>query len=137
MIVMGIGVRIISLSAERLSESIPRKIQYSMQFSLPSGEIRRIKGTIINIPFIYTLSSSPPVINVMIKGFVDISGDEKMLATIFKQIEYKKIPQYVFQTAFQYIVFEALHVVRELGIPPPIPMPRRETKDKQFFGEVV
>jgi len=136
MITMGIGIRIIGLSAERVSENIPGKIQYSMQFSLPSGEVRKIKNK-INIPFIYTLSSSPPIINVTIRGFVDITGDEKMLSTILKQMEYKKIPQYIFQTAFQYIVFEALYVVRELGIPPPIPIPGRETKDKQFFGGVV
>lgn len=136
MITMGIDIRVISLSAERLSENIPGKIQYSMQLSLPSGEVRRIKNK-INIPFIYTLSSSPPIINVTIRGFVDITGDEKTLSTILDQIRYKKIPQYVFQTAFQYIVFEALYVVRELGIPPPIPMPGRERKDKQFFGEVV
>ncbi len=110
------------IHAERLSEIKVPQIQFQIQITLPSGETQISKQE-LRIPYVFNLSSTPPILNVTLKGVVIVSGDEKELENLKKKLKERKIPKELIQATTQYTMFEAMLLARELGIPPPMPLP--------------
>jgi len=110
------------IHAEKLSEIRVPQIQFQIQITLPSGEAQTFKQE-LRIPYVFNLSSMPPILNVTLKGTVVVSGDEEALKDLKKKLKERKIPKELIHATTQYTMFEAMLLARELGIPPPMPLP--------------
>ena len=113
-----VSIQLTSISAERLSEILPPKIQFQVNLSIPSAQPYERNNNII-IPFIFTIGSIPPVVQINIRGqaIVMPKNDPKK---IFNEIR-KQIPQAIVQTVFTNAVAESIILSKSLGVPPPIP----------------
>ncbi len=133
-----ISIQIISISAERLSETLPPQIQFQVNLSVPSGQPFTREHRVI-IPFTFTINSIPPVVQYSIKGRAVLvphkgRGEEKSLKEI---VDKKKIPQQVVQAIFINVIAEVIVLSRSLGVPPPIPpiqlpQPRKTTREQHY-----
>ncbi|OYT31397.1 MAG: hypothetical protein DRJ64_07840 [Thermoprotei archaeon] len=117
-----ISVKVTYLSAEKLSEQIPPQIQFQMQLSYPSGQLTNVNG-VLTAPFVFTLSTVPPLATISLKGKVRIEGDKDKVRSIEEKIKSKQPPPFVLQAIMQYVILETIILAREIGIPPPIPVP--------------
>ncbi|MET1160749.1 MAG: hypothetical protein ABWW65_07300 [Thermoprotei archaeon] len=131
-----------SINAEKLVASLPPKIEFSINLTLPSGEPVR-RGTQYHLPFIFSVSTKPPVIQIMLKGIAIVmsSGDE--LDKLDKDVRARKIPSPIIQAILVNSIAESIILARSLGVPPPVPVPPQlgqqlmEQKKNKFGQESV
>lgn len=71
-----ISIQLVGISAERLSQAIPPRVDFSINLTLPSGEIMR-KGNQVTIPFVFTVMSTPPIVQITLKGSVMVSASSE------------------------------------------------------------
>jgi len=119
---VNIRVRLSYIHAEKISEIRAPQIQFQIQITVPSGEVRASEQELL-IPYAFNLNSVPPILNVTLKGDIVVYGDKDRLENLRNDIKKRKIPKELIQAATQYTMFEAMLLARELGIPPPIPLP--------------
>ena len=133
----GIAIRLKSISAERLSDSVPGQISYQTQLALPSGE-PLYRGDSVVLPFTFTITALPPVATFTLRGLAVIQGSRKELDEIRGEIEKKRMPIPVVQAALHYSLAEAVLIFRDLGVPPPItvPLPGQQSKAQGGIGPV-
>ncbi len=117
-------IRLTSISAEKLAEIIPQKIQFQINLTIPSSQPYR-RGQSLVVPFVYSLSTIPPTVQITLKGEAYVtSNDQKKLASLEKDIREKRMPPMIFQAVFQHLMAEVIILSRSLGVPPPIPIPQ-------------
>ena len=130
-----IAVQLTSINAEKLSATLPPRIDFNVNLAMPSGEPIR-KGNQYIIPFTFTVSSMPPVVQIVLKGNVIISSDKKSdLDKIEEGIKKKQLPSQVLQAVFVNALAEAILLSRSLAIPPPVPVPQQLMQMRQVKGE--
>ena len=118
-----VSVRFTSISAERLVTSLPPRIQFSINLTVPASEPFRKENQYI-LPFVFSIASTPPVVQFTFKGqAVVVSGDEKEITELEKGVRSKKLPMPVMQAILTNSIAEAIVLARSLGVPPPLPMP--------------
>ena len=127
---VNIKVKLNYIHAEKLAELSPRQVQFQIQLTLPSGEIKTVQNKIL-IPYVFNLNSNPPIANVILKGEVDVIGEKEKIKSIKEGIKNKKIPREILQVVTQYTMLEAMILIKELGMPPPVPIPIPPSDKKQ------
>jgi len=130
-----VSVQLTSINAERLTDSIPQKIQFNINLALPSNPPYHQESKLI-IPFTFTLSSMPPVVQIILKGnAIVISDNKEELKNIEKDLKKKNVPPMIVQAVFTAMISESIIISRSLGTPPPIPglppMPTQQGKDER------
>ncbi len=80
---------------------------------------------LIEFPFVFSISYTPGVAQISVKGRAHVSGDKEELGEIREARREKKPPPPVVMQSISNVVFlESVIVSRSLAIPPPIPLPR-------------
>ncbi len=83
------------------------------------------QDTTIEVPFVVNISSMPSIISVTLKGALILQFEKKNDAEeIMKNITEGKVPDAISMVIMQYIIFEISLIMRELGMPPMIPLPQ-------------
>lgn len=118
---LNIAIQFISISAERLSQVVPPQINFNVNLTLPSSEpVKKTRQFII--PFVFTISSTPPVVQIVLKGNVIVTSDsDSEFKKLSEDIESRKIPPPIVNVVFVNSVAESILLSRSLGLPPPIP----------------
>ncbi|HDI74373.1 MAG TPA: hypothetical protein ENF55_00305 [Thermoprotei archaeon] len=124
---ISVSIRLSYIHGERLVEETPRELQVQLQMALPSGEIV-LKENKLEIPYLVSLATTPPAANITVKGVVLISGDKSELRKLREEIKKKKVPPFIMNTLMQFAFFEIMLLARELGLPPPVPIPQISPK---------
>jgi len=120
---VSVTVRFTSIFAEKVSEIIPQPLQYHTQLTLPSGNIEKSESK-LRVPFVFNMTTTPLIATITLKGYVLVTGPSNEINNIFDAINKKKPPQSIFLTTLHYTLTEAIIMSREIGIPPPIPIPQ-------------
>ncbi|ABN70076.1 conserved hypothetical protein [Staphylothermus marinus F1] len=116
-----VSVQLSSINAERLSENLPPKIQFNVNLALPASNPYRRNNQYL-IPFTFTVSSMPPVVQIVLKGnAIVITTNKNELEKLEKDIRNKKIPPPIVQAVFTNMLAESILLTRSLGVPPPLP----------------
>lgn len=122
-----VNVRFTHISAERTIENLPPQIQFQTQLTLPSGEVD-LKEDKMKIPFVFMVSTSPPVANISLKGHVIVEGANDELKKIYEDLTRKRQPpKFLISTILHNNLVETVLMSREIGVPPPIPLPQIQT----------
>lgn len=116
-----IAIQLVSISAERLSQTIPPQINFNVNLTLPSSEpVKKTRQFII--PFVFAISSTPPLVQIVLKGNVIVTSDsDNEFKKLSEDIESKKIPPPIVNVVFVNSIAESILLSRSLGLPPPIP----------------
>lgn len=130
-----ISIQLSSINAEKLSNTLPPRINFNVNLALPSSEPIR-KGNQHIIPFTFTVASNPPVIQIVLKGIAIVSAHNKEDADkLDKNIKKKQIPSSIVQAVFVNALAETILLSRSLGIPPPLPIPQQFMQAKMFKSD--
>lgn len=122
-----VNIRFTHITAERTLENLPPQIQFQTQLTMPSGEVD-LKETQMKIPFIFIVTTVPPVANISLKGHVVVEGPSEELKKIYKDLTAKKQPpKFLITATLHNNLVEAVLMSREIGVPPPIPLPQVQT----------
>ncbi len=117
------SIRLTSITAEKLAEIMPQKIQFQINLTLPSSQPYR-RGAALIVPFVFSVSTVPPTVQITLKGEAHVTGSERGdISGLEKDLKNKKIPQPIFQAVFHHLMAEVIVLSRSLGVPPPIPLP--------------
>lgn len=119
---LSIGLRLLYVHAERLSESATPQVGYGVQLSISSGE-PRLEGDRLRMPYVFNLTTTPPLLSVTLRGEVVIAGEPERVCKVLEESKRRSAPSQILHAAAQYAMFEAMLLARELGVPPPIPIP--------------
>ncbi len=130
---MEITTKINYIHAERISEGSYPHMNVNIQLSVPSSE-PHFSETDIDIPFILTVNTTPPVYEIVIKGIAKIKGQEKELENLKNALEKKKNLPSIMQTITSVAIFEAALLSRELGFPPLLPIPTQKASSNPPMG---
>ena len=112
-----------NLSAERLWEvdrALPQQVQIGVNINmLDIGQ--RPDGT-LEAPFVFTVSFTPPIAQISIKGKAKISGDAEDMRKIVEEHDAKQPPPaQLIQAVSNAAIADAILLSRSLSIPPPLP----------------
>jgi len=112
-----------NLSAERLWEVdrvLPQQVQIGVNINmLDIGQ--RSDGT-LEAPFVFTVSFTPPIAQISIKGKATISGDSEDTKKIIEEHNAKRPPPaQLIQAVSNAAIADAILISRSLNIPPPLP----------------
>ena len=128
-----VGIRFDYLHAERL-QLIPPQTQIAFNVNLIIGPNAVVRGDIIEIPFSLAASSNPSIVSISIRGALIIQGDPKQLEDIVKSVNSGKSPQVIQMMIGQYVFFEVNLLLKELGIPPAMPIVSQPQQQRQGEG---
>jgi len=120
-----VNVVIATISAERFWDV--RKpappIKIGTNINLVSVE-KNADGS-LEVPFVLTISYSPSIAQISLRGNAYITGDKNEIDKVVKDYEDKKPPAPVILQSISNVVFiESVLISRTLSIPPPIPLPQ-------------
>lgn len=114
-----------SLSAERFLEhgqSAPQGVQVSTNVNITS--VRPVAGGVL-VSFITSITYSPSIAQVTIRGDVTISGEKEKVEEISNSHAKKQpLPPMLVQSILGFSIVEATTVSKTLNIPPPFPLPQ-------------
>lgn len=128
------GIRFDYLHAERL-QLMPQQVQVAFNVNLVIGPNAVAKGDMVEVPFSLVANSTPSVVNISIRGALMLQGDPKQVDEIAKSINSGKPPQFIQLMIGQYVFFEVNLLLKELGIPPAMPVvPQPQQQQKQGEG---
>jgi len=119
---VSVTVRFTSILAEKVSEIIPQPLQYHSQLTLPSGDVEKSESK-LKVPFVFNMTTTPLIATITLKGYVLVTGSSNEINDVYDAISRKSPPQSIFLTTLHYTLTEAIIMSREIGIPPPIPIP--------------
>ena len=112
-----------NFSAERLWEvdrALPQQVQIGVNINmLDIGQ--KSDGT-LEAPFVFTVSFTPPIAQISIKGKAKISGDSEDTRRIVEEhVAKKPPPAQLIQAVSNAAIADAILLSRSLNIPPPLP----------------
>lgn len=119
---VSVSIRLTYIHGEKLVEETPKELQVHLQVTLPSGEVI-LKKQGLEVPYVVSLVTNPPAANITVKGVVVITGDSSELKKIEKDIKNRRVPPFIINPLMQFAFFEVMLLSRELGLPPPVPIP--------------
>ncbi|WP_054853182.1 hypothetical protein [Vulcanisaeta distributa] len=132
-----VGIRFDYLHAERL-QLIPPQTQVAFNVNLVIGPNAVVRGgDIVEIPFSLAASSSPSIVSISIRGALILQGDPRQLEDIAKSVNSGKSPQIIQMMIGQYVFFEVNLLLKELGIPPAMPIVPPPQQQRQGEGTTM
>ncbi|WP_054841774.1 hypothetical protein [Vulcanisaeta distributa] len=134
-----VGIRFDYLHAERL-QLIPPQAQVAFNVNLIIGPNAVVRGgDVVEIPFSLAASSNPSIVNISIRGgALIIQGDPRQVEDIAKSVNSGKSPQIIQMMIGQYVFFEVNLLLKELGIPPAMPIaPPPQQQQRQGEGTTM
>ncbi len=132
-----VGIRFDYLHAERL-QLIPPQTQVAFNVNLVIGPNAVVRGgDIVEIPFSLAASSNPSIVNISIRGALIIQGDPRQVEDIAKSVNSGKSPQIIQMMIGQYVFFEVNLLLKELGIPPAMPIAPLPQQQRQGEGTTM
>ncbi|WP_054856588.1 hypothetical protein [Vulcanisaeta sp. JCM 16159] len=131
-----VGIRFDYLHAERL-QLIPPQTQVAFNVNLVIGPNAVVRGDLVEIPFSLAASSSPSIVSISIRGALILQGDPRQLEDIAKSVNSGKSPQIIQMMIGQYVFFEVNLLLKELGIPPAMPIVPPPQQQRQGEGTTM
>ncbi|MBS7626218.1 hypothetical protein KEJ51_04150 [Candidatus Bathyarchaeota archaeon] len=120
---VSIRVFVTQISGERLwgiDASLPPEVQIAINVNLLGFE--RKSASIVEAPFVFTVSFTPSVAQISIKGRAQTIGEENELNKIIEDYKNRKPPPpFIAQAISNAAVAEAIVIAKTIGVPPPIP----------------
>ena len=127
-----VRVFITQLTGERLWDkdtSLPSQLQIAVNVNLLGFE-RKSPDT-IETPFVFTVSFTPSVAQISIKGRAQASGEQGELDRIMTDFKSQKPPPAMMvQAVTSVAIAEAIVISKTIGVPPPLP-PLMSPQDQQ------
>ncbi|MFB6471092.1 MAG: hypothetical protein TU36_007685 [Vulcanisaeta sp. AZ3] len=130
-----VGIRFDYLHAERL-QLMPQQVQVAFNVNLVIGPNAVARGDMVEVPFSLVANSTPSVVNISIRGALMLQGDPKQVDEIAKSVNSGKPPQFIQLMIGQYVFFEVNLLLKELGIPPAMPVVS-QSQQQQKQGEGI
>ncbi|WP_069806889.1 hypothetical protein [Vulcanisaeta thermophila] len=116
-----VGIRYDYLHAERL-QVMPQQLQVAFNINLVIGPNATARGEFVEIPFSLVATTNPSIVNVSIRGALMVQTEPREAEEIAKSVNSGKAPQFVQAMISQYVLFEVNLLLKELGIPPAMPV---------------
>jgi hypothetical protein len=110
------------IHAEKLSEYAGAQLNVNIQITFPASTI--ISGEELVAEFLANVSSVPAFFNVSLRGRVVISAPSRELQELQDKLKSGKSDPQLLQMLTSNVFFETMLLLRELGIPPSIPVPQ-------------
>jgi len=118
-----VRVYITHVSGDRLwgvENPLPAQVQMAININLLGFE-RKSPG-MVEAPFVFTVSFTPSVAQISIKGTAQTTGDEVELNRIMDDFRSQEPPPAtVVQAVSSIAIAEAIVVAKTIGVPPPVP----------------
>ncbi len=129
-----VRVFVTQLSGERLwgiDTSLPSQLQIAVNVNLLGFE-RKTPG-MVEAPFVFTVSFTPSVAQINIRGKAQTLGEKTELDQIMADFNNQKPPpNMVVQQVSSVAIAEAIVLAKTIGVPPPIPpFPATQEQPKQ------
>jgi hypothetical protein len=125
-----VNVVISNISAERFLDFRKPFPQVHISTNLNLTGMEKKPDASLDVPFVLTISYSPSVAQISLKGTAYVVGDTGETERVYKEYEEKKPPPPIIVQSVSNVAFiESVLISRTLNIPPPIPLPQvGETK---------
>ena len=122
---MNVSVKFHYLHAERIGDPPPgTQMQLNVQINVDTARYTKRHDS-VEAPFTVAVSTTPAVITVTVRGVLSISGDVDRVEESFRK---GMVPPEISAVIFQMGLCEAALLTRELGLPPPMPVPEQKQK---------
>lgn len=119
---IGVNVFITGISGERLwdvERPLPPQVQILVNINVLEMERRESS---IEVPFLLSVSFSPAIALMNIKGKAKVMGDAEALGKVMEDYSRRRPPPIqLIQAISNTAMAEAVLISRSLGIPPPLP----------------
>lgn len=119
---IAINVFITSISGERLwdvDKPLPTQAQIAVNVNLVGFD--RTSDRTIQAPFVFTVSYTPSMAQISIKGKAYTTGEVNEISKLVEEHTQQKPPIPVIQGISATAIAEAILVSKTLGVPPPLP----------------
>ncbi len=116
-----VGIRFDYLHAERLQLILPQT-QVAFNVNLVIGPNATLRNDIVEIPFSLAANSNPSIVSISIRGALIIQGEPRQIEELVKSVNSGKPSQVIQMMIGQYVFFEVNLLLKELGIPPAMPI---------------
>nr|MDO8135371.1 hypothetical protein [Candidatus Njordarchaeum guaymaensis] len=132
---VNVRVYVTHVSGERLwgvENPLPAQVQMAINVNLLGFE-RKSPG-MVEAPFVFTVSFTPSVAQISVKGTAQMTAEVVELDRIMEDFRGQKPPPgTVVQAVSSIAIAEAIVVAKTIGVPPPIPpfpLPSEQAKPK-------
>ncbi len=120
-----VSIAITNISGERfwdISKPLPL-VQINTNLNLVDVE-RKAEDT-LEVPFVLTVSYSPPIAQMNLKGRAHVTGSKDEIDRIYLDYKEKRPPPAILvQSISNVVLVESVILSRTLNVPPPIPLPQ-------------
>ena len=120
-----VSIAITNISGERfwdISKPLP-PVQINTNLNLVDVE-RKAEDT-LEVPFVLTVSYSPPIAQMNLKGRAHVTGSKDEIDRIYLDYKEKRPPPAILvQSISNVVLVESVILSRTLNVPPPIPLPQ-------------
>ncbi len=136
--VRAVQFRLDYIHAERLmnvaSASQPVNIMFNL--NVLTANINR-QDMLLEVPFVANISSVPSIVSVTLRGAIILQFERSEdLESLARTLNEGKVPDIINMIIMQYVLFEASLVIRELGLPPIMPLPLPQQKPAERTTEI-
>jgi hypothetical protein len=120
-----VNVCISNVTADRFWDARKPIPQIQINTNLNLVGMEKTSDDTLEVPFVLTISYSPSIAQISLKGKAYVIGDKTEVEKVFKEYEEKKPPPPIVVQSISNVVFiESIITSRTLNIPPPIPLPQ-------------
>jgi hypothetical protein len=120
-----VNVSISNVTADRFWDARKPIPQIQINTNLNLVGMEKTSDDTLEVPFVLTISYSPSIAQISLKGKAYVIGDKNEVEKVFKEYEEKKPPPPIVVQSISNVVFiESIITSRTLNIPPPIPLPQ-------------
>lgn len=118
---MQLSISFTYLQAEKIAEGFQGPLNVNVQVTFPLLT-ERVSETAISVGFAASVSSSPPVFSVILKGRVLIQGSSEEIEKVSEKLKTQPADPELVQMVTSNLLFEAMLLLREIGFPPVLPL---------------
>jgi hypothetical protein len=116
-------IMVTNLSGERYwahDTQLPSQVQIAVNINIVGVEQKN--DSLVEAPFVFTVSYAPSIAQLSVKGRAQISGDRSEVAQIVEENKKNRPPPpTVIQAVSSIAMAEAIVMSKSLSIPPPLP----------------
>ncbi len=132
--VRAVQFRLDYIHAEKLmnASSASQPVNIMFNLSVLTANVSR-QNTHLEVPFVANISSAPSIVSVTLRGAVILQFERREdMEELLRTLSEGKVPDLINMIIMQYVLFEASLVIRELGLPPivPVPVPQQRTSER-------